>query len=104
MAAYAVIGDRLMKLRKDKNMDPVQFAQELDSEGIFFEDFELDGEGFWNITVNASDKAAVQQLLLIHHNSLEPEASEDIAKSDKISCLESALAELKSSVVFGDES
>lgn len=66
-----------MMLKKDSDMNAVQFASELESAGIAFSGLDLDTDGYWTVNVSETNKAKTQQLIKIHHTAVQETDQED---------------------------
>ena len=66
-----------MMLKKDSDMNAVQFASELESAGIAFSGLDLDTDGYWTVDVSETNKAKTQQLIKIHHTAVQETDQED---------------------------
>ena len=66
-----------MRLKKDSDMNAVQFASELESAGIAFSGLDLDTDGYWTVDVSETNKAKTQQLIKIHHTAVQETDQED---------------------------
>ena len=66
-----------MMLKKDSDMNAVQFTSELESAGIAFSGLDLDTDGYWTVDVSETNKAKTQQLIKIHHTAVQETDQED---------------------------
>ena len=67
----------IVRLKKDSDMNAVQFASELESAGIAFSGLDLDTDGYWTVDVSETNKAKTQQLIKIHHTAVQETDQED---------------------------